>query len=152
MGGEYSDKSDFRVLLVEDNQGDVVLFNEALDHLNKSVELTIVKDSLTAIEFLNQSQKRNHLPDLILTDINMPGMSGKDLLIVLKKDLKWSSIPVIVMSTTSDPAEIKQAYELGASYFAVKRDRVDQIESLFYKMITLINQPEKPRSLSDFVL
>ncbi|MBL0072225.1 MAG: response regulator [Bacteroidetes bacterium] len=85
MGGEYSDKSDFRVLLVEDNQGDVVLFNEALDHLNKSVLLTIVKDSLTAIEFLNQSQKRNHLPDLILTDINMPGMSGKDLLIVLKR-------------------------------------------------------------------
>ena len=152
MGGEYFDKSDFRVLLVEDNEGDVVLFNEALGHLNRSVELTIVKDSFTAIQYLDHSETRNQLPHLILTDINMPGMSGKDLLIRIKKEVKWSEIPVIMMSTTSDPAEIKEAYDLGARYFAVKRDRVDQIEALFQKMIVLINESKKPRSLNDFVL
>lgn len=152
MGGGVLEKSNFRILLVEDNYGDVVLFHEALKHLESFVDLKIVKDSSTAIEYLAQLQLQNSLPDLILTDINMPGMSGKELLITIKTDSAFSRIPVIMMSTTSDPAEIKQAYESGASYFAVKRDSVDQIELLLSKIIHLINLSEKPRSLKDFVL
>lgn len=152
MGGGVIWKSNFRILLVEDNVGDVVLFNEALNHLDKVVELKIVKDSLTAIKHLTELPTSDLFPDLILSDINMPGMSGKDLLIALKNDIQFSDIPVIMMSTTSDPTEIKQAFELGARYFAVKRDSVDQIEKLFRKMINLVSLSEKPRSLKDFVL
>ncbi|MBL7915740.1 MAG: response regulator [Bacteroidia bacterium] len=152
MGGGVIWKSNFRILLVEDNVGDVVLFNEALNHLDNVVELKIVKDSLTAIKHLAELPTSDLFPDLILSDINMPGMSGKDLLIALKNDIQFSDIPVIMMSTTSDPTEIKQAFELGARYFAVKRDSVDQIEKLFRKMINLVTLSEKPRSLKDFVL
>lgn len=152
MGGAVIGQSNFRILLVEDNVGDVVLFNEALNHLDKVVELKIVKDSLTAIKHLAELPTRDLFPDLILSDINMPGMSGKDLLIALKNDIQFSDIPVIMMSTTSDPTEIKQAFDLGARYFAVKRDSVDQIEKLFRKMINLVSLSEKPRSLKDFVL
>lgn len=152
MGGENFDDSDFRVLLVEDNDGDVVLFKEALSQLNRNVALKIVKDSNAAIQFLENSTATDLLPHFILTDINMPGMSGKDLLILLKTEKKWNYIPVIMMSTTSDPVEIKKSYELGAAYFAVKRDRVDQIVSLFQKIFKLIKEPQGPRSLSDFVL
>lgn len=111
-----------KILLIEDNEGDVLLIKEALQEAKINCEMEIAKDGSEAIRILNElSQKKNiNLPDLILLDINLPKKNGHEVLASIKKNLFLKKIPVIVLSTSSFDSDIEKAYELHANCYIVK--------------------------------
>ena len=110
------------VLLVEDNDGDIVLTLEAFEESKIKTNISVVKNGKDALDFLNFKGKYRDVerPDLILLDLNIPIISGMEVLKEVKQDVKLKTIPVIVLTTSSNPKEIKSAYELYTNSFVTK--------------------------------
>ncbi len=106
---------DMRLLLVEDNHGDVLLFRRAIARLGLRIELDVAVSVDAALESL----RGGRAPDLIVTDLNLPRTSGLELLETVKSDAKLRRIPVLVVSSSTADADIAAAYDRQASgYFA----------------------------------
>ena len=120
MGLQPSDEA--RILLVEDNLGDILLLNEAFKEGGIAAELKVVGNGEEALEFLRGEGKYEgeHLPDLILLDLNLPRMDGRTLLRRLKSAPDLRSIPVIVLSSSNLPTDIRESYDMAASCYIVK--------------------------------
>src|ERR1700733_13716012 len=99
------------ILLVEDNEGDILLTKEAFDDTKIPIQLSIVKDGKEAMDFVNQSGKyRNtELPDLLLLDVNLPKKSGHEVLKYIKEAENLKHIPVIMFTTSSDQNDINSS-------------------------------------------
>ena len=110
------------VLLVEDNEGDIVLTLEAFEESKLKTNISVVKNGKDALDFLHFKGRYKDVerPDLILLDLNIPIISGMEVLKEIKQDLKLKTIPVIVLTTSSNPKEIKSAYELYTNSFVTK--------------------------------
>jgi len=106
-----------KLLLVEDNLGDVGLVREALTSCGARAELHVARDGLEALQRLNGE---SGLPDLILLDLNLPRMDGRELLARLKGDPELHRIPVIVFTSSNAPKDVAKAYELHANAYMVK--------------------------------
>jgi CheY-like chemotaxis protein len=91
------------ILLVEDNEGDILLTTEAFEESNIVVNLSVAKDGKAAIDFVSQRPGRTGagLPDLLLLDINLPKKNGHEVLKYFKGDEKLKHIPVIMLTTSS---------------------------------------------------
>ncbi len=100
------------VLLVEDSPEDVDLIKEALGTSDLVVNLSVVEDGKSAMDYLLQQEAfvGANRPDLIILDLNLPKKSGHDILAEIKKDLELKSIPVVVFSTSRSPEDINRAY------------------------------------------
>ena len=110
------------ILLVEDNEGDILLTTDALNELGSLLKISIVKDGWEAIQFLEQNGKyKNELePNLVLLDINLPKMNGHEVLLNIKSNEKLKHIPVIFLSTSSAEEDIQLAYKNQASFYLTK--------------------------------
>ncbi|MGV3611965.1 MAG: response regulator [Fluviicola sp.] len=110
------------VLLVEDNEGDIVLTLEAFEESKIKTTISVVKNGKDALDFVNFKGKYKDVerPDLILLDLNIPIISGMEVLKEIKQDVKLKTIPVIILTTSSNPKEIKSAYELYTNSFVTK--------------------------------
>ncbi|MBL4684839.1 MAG: response regulator [Nannocystaceae bacterium] len=108
------------VLLVEDNPGDVELTKRALQQGPLLNHLHVVRDGNSALQALRNSDERTGGFAMILLDLNLPGMSGFDVLRELKADRELRRIPVMMLTTSSRRADIDKAYELGAASYVVK--------------------------------
>jgi CheY-like chemotaxis protein len=116
-------QSPYAILLVEDDAADAVLIREALrDHPEARI-VAQAEDGLAALERLRDPSCRR--PDLIVLDLNMPRMNGAEVLEVLKGDEDLKSIPVVVLTTSSAPEDIRSAYELHANAFVTKPVSLD---------------------------
>jgi two-component system, chemotaxis family, response regulator Rcp1 len=126
------------ILLVEDNPGDVRLTIEALKEGNVSNHISVVGDGRHAMEFLlNKGEYADApRPDLILLDLNLPGMDGRDVLSEIKKDDKLKCIPVIILTTSKDEQDIMKTYKLHANCYITKPVLLD--DSM--KMVKLIEE------------
>jgi CheY-like chemotaxis protein len=113
------------VLLVEDNHGDVRLVREALVDHGQRVHLAVAHDGHSALERLRGPERR---PDLILLDLNLPGMDGISLLGRIKSDPKLRRIPVVVLTSSDSAAEIERVYDLHANCYLVKRSTLSEFE------------------------
>jgi chemotaxis family two-component system response regulator Rcp1 len=111
-----------RILLVEDNPGDVRLTREAFKDAKVQLELNVVNDGIEAMEFLRQRGKyaESLRPDLILLDLNLPRMDGRAVLEELKGDPALRSVPVIILSTSSSPDDIEHSYAHHANCYVAK--------------------------------
>jgi two-component system, chemotaxis family, response regulator Rcp1 len=109
------------VLLVEDNPGDVRLLREVLtgdvEGGGSRATLHVVPDGEQALTYLAQEDQR---PDLILLDLNLPGMSGKEVLDQIKADSDLLTIPVLILTSSSAPSDISDCYERHANCYLVK--------------------------------
>ena len=110
--------SPLRVLLVEDNPGDIDLIRETLADETRRPTLETARDGLDALERLLDTDQP--APDLILLDLNLPRMSGRELLAELKRHERLRSIPVVILSSSDAEQEIARSYELGAACYLVK--------------------------------
>ncbi len=110
------------VLLVEDNEGDIVLTIEAFEESKIKTKLSVVKNGKDALDFLNNKGMYQDVerPDLILLDLNIPMINGMDVLKEIKQNPVLKTIPVIVLTTSSNPKEIKNAYENYTNSFVTK--------------------------------
>ena len=111
-----------RVLHVEDNAGDVRLIAEALRESGIAFDVFVVSDGSQAMEFLRREAQFTgaQRPDLILLDLNLPKKGGREVLAEIKRDPALKTIPVVVLSTSSAPLDVTEAYELHANCYVTK--------------------------------
>jgi CheY-like chemotaxis protein len=134
------------VLLVEDDEGDVVMTREALHEGNVHNRLHVVSDGVEAINFLRRRDGHTDAPrpDLILLDLNLPRRDGRAVLEDIKSDPDLRRIPVIVLSTSEASEDIAQSYDLHANAYVTKpvdfdqfMSAVRQIDEFFVTIVTL---------------
>jgi two-component system, chemotaxis family, response regulator Rcp1 len=120
------------VLLVEDSPGDVRLTREALKEANPGIKLSVVSDGVEAMSFLHQDDEHRDAPrpDLILLDLNLPLMDGREVLTKIKEDDTLKTIPTIILTTSEAEADISRSYELQANSYLCKPVQLDKFESL----------------------
>ncbi|UBV44739.1 response regulator (plasmid) [Deinococcus taeanensis] len=106
-----------RFFLIDDNPHDQLLAMEAFAELCPDCHLTFANDGSEALRLL---QSTDELPEVILLDVNMPGMNGFEVLQSLKKDPRLATIPVVMLTTSGAPEDVAAAYTLYASSYLVK--------------------------------
>lgn len=112
----------FHMLIVEDNDDDVFLICEVLKDVPVPTSFDVVSDGIEALAFLRrQGRYRNaHPPSVVLVDINMPKMSGFDLLREMKADAALRCLPVVVLTTSQSEGDVVKSYDLGACSYITK--------------------------------
>lgn len=120
--------------MVDDDEDDCILVQAALEEVYFGCTFLCIQDGQGVIDYLNGrgdhlDAESAPLPDLILLDLNMPRMDGRQVLERLKTDRQFRSIPVIVLTTSSDPEDVKVCYELGANSYLVKRPTFEGLVS-----------------------
>jgi chemotaxis family two-component system response regulator Rcp1 len=111
----------FRILLVEDSPTDARLFREALKETEVTVQLLTAGDGVEAIDYLRQADMgAKSRPDLIMLDWNLPQKNGSDVLKEIKASPTLKQIPIIVMTSSNAPDDIRIAYSLNANAYLTK--------------------------------
>jgi two-component system, chemotaxis family, response regulator Rcp1 len=116
-----------RILLVEDNAGDVRLTQEALKEAKFRNTLHVVGDGVEALAYLRQEGKYSGAsrPHMVMLDLNMPRMDGREVLEAIKKDPDLMRIPVVVLTSSEAESDIAKAYELHANCYVTKPVGID---------------------------
>jgi chemotaxis family two-component system response regulator Rcp1 len=120
------------VLLVEDSPGDVRLTQEAFRDANPSIRLHVATDGVEAMTFLRREGIHANAPrpDLILLDLNLPKMDGREVLAHIKADDTLKTIPTVILTTSDAEADIVKSYQLQANCYLSKPVQLDVFESL----------------------
>jgi chemotaxis family two-component system response regulator Rcp1 len=120
------------VLLVEDSPGDVRLTQEAFRECGKPVRLHLAADGVEAMAFLRREGLYADAPrpDLIVLDLNLPKLDGREVLALIKKDQSLKIIPTIILTTSDDEADVMISYQLQANCYLRKPAHWDAFDSL----------------------
>ena len=120
------------VLLVEDNPADVRLMLETLRDANKAVRLHLAADGVEAMAFLRRqgASARAPRPVLILLDLNLPKMDGREVLAEVKGDIDLKTIPIVILTTSDAESDITRSYQLQANCYLTKPVRLEEYENL----------------------
>jgi CheY-like chemotaxis protein len=139
------------ILLVEDNEGDVVLAREALEESKFINNLHVVQDGVEAMSFLRKEgyYANKPRPDLILLDLNLPRKSGHEVLREIKNDERLRQIPVCILTVSDSEQDILETYDQHANCFVTKPVQIDrfmdivrQIEDFWFAIVTLPSKGE----------
>jgi chemotaxis family two-component system response regulator Rcp1 len=120
------------VLLVEDNPGDVRLTQEAFRDANPSIHLHVASDGVEAVAFLRHQGIHGNAPrpDIILLDLNLPKMDGREVLAHIKEDDSLKMIPTVILTTSDAEADIAKCYQLHANCYLTKPVQLGAFENL----------------------
>jgi two-component system, chemotaxis family, response regulator Rcp1 len=121
-----------QVLLVEDSPGDVRLTQEAFREANPLIHLHVANDGVEAMEFLRHGGRYvdSPRPDLILLDLNLPKMDGREVLALIKEDRELKTIPTVILTTSEAEVDIVRSYQLQANCYLNKPVQLDAFEGL----------------------
>jgi CheY-like chemotaxis protein len=108
------------ILLVEDNEGDILLTTEAFEESKIINIVDVIRDGKEAINFFNGLSNKDNTPDLVLLDINLPKMNGHEVLMYIKNNEKFKHIPVIMLTTSSSEKDILQSYKSHVNCYITK--------------------------------
>ena len=137
------------ILLVEDNEGDILLTKEALEDARIYINLSVVKDGKEAMDFLGKKDKyfNADLPDIILLDVNLPKKNGHEVLKYVKEDENLKHIPVIMLTTSSSQKDINLSYNNFANCYITKpveaNDFLAVVTSIENFWISIVKLPKK---------
>ena len=131
------------ILLVEDNEGDILLVSEALEEGKFLHDLSVVKDGQSAIDFLQRKNEHADVkqPNLVLLDVNLPRLNGHEVLHFIKNDDKLKHIPVIMLTTSSSEKDMLSCYRNYANCYIIKpvdANRFDEVISAIQQFWTSI--------------
>ncbi len=126
------------ILLVEDNEGDILLTRDAIENRKFINKLSVVKNGKTAIDFIFQEGEYADAerPDIILLDVNLPLKNGHEVLHCIKSDDRTKDIPVIMLTTSSSERDINLSYKNHANCYITKPIDMDE----FIKAITTVEE------------
>jgi CheY-like chemotaxis protein len=139
-------QSEVHVLLVEDDPGDVLMTREAFEHHRIRNPLHVVVDGVAALRFLRREGEYTDAPrpGLILLDLNLPLMNGREVLAEIKSDEGLRSIPVVVLTTSQAEEDIVRSYNLHANAYITKpvdftrfMEVIHQIDNFFVTVVRL---------------
>ena len=121
-----------RVLLVEDSPGDVRLTQEAFRSADMSIQLSVASDGVDAMAMLNREGEYADAsrPDLVLLDLNLPRMDGREVLARIKADPNLKSIPTVILTTSEADVDIAKSYQLHANSYLSKPVQLSDFEAL----------------------
>jgi chemotaxis family two-component system response regulator Rcp1 len=125
---------DIEILLVEDNPGDVRLTLEALKEGRINNKVNVVTDGEQAINYLKKGLAAHTLPDLILLDLNLPKLSGREVLEIVKTDEGLKHIPVIILTTSKSEDDILKSYQHYANCYITKPVDFEQFSVAIKKL------------------
>jgi two-component system response regulator len=140
---------EIEVLLIEDSASDAEMIIRALKKNNSSLRLLHVKHGGEALDYLFGQEKFqgrdvSNIPKVILIDLKMPKVNGKECLMRIKDHQKTKKIPVVVLSSSREPEDINECYYLGANGYAVKSVESDTFEKVIAGLGTYwltVNEP-----------
>lgn len=142
-------KPPLKLLIIEDNPGDAVLFQAFFKQDRRRSEFFHVSDGEEALQFLYKegAHTGSPRPDIIVVDINLPRIDGKDLVREIKNNDSLRSIPVIVFTSSESEEDIRQCYASGANCVLIKAADVDGASHIFELMESFwINAVHLPTS------
>ncbi len=142
----FSQRTRPQILIVDDDPGDVDLALEILEDSDAHFNVHAVQNGVEALAFMRRESPYEDVPhpDLVLLDLNMPKMDGREVLAALKSDPSLCHIPVMVLTTSDDYIDICRSYQLGANGYITKpvgipeyADLVKKLESFWFSLIKL---------------
>ena len=138
MSNEFVASRPANILLVEDNDNDVELTRMSFKMSKMKVNLFIANDGVECMDFLRKQGQFIDvpLPDLILLDLNMPRMDGREVLTELARDEQFRHLPVVILTTSAEEKEILKMYKLRCSSYIVKPVDFEQ----FHRAIRTITE------------
>lgn len=135
------------IMLVEDNEGDIVLTEEVFRSSGLTNPISVLRDGEEALDFLYRRNKFTEAerPDLILMDINVPKVNGKEILAIIKNNKDLKMIPVIMLTTSSAEKDVLESYMNHANCFITKplnftdfTKAVAEIKSFWFTLVTTV--------------
>ncbi len=138
-----------KILLVEDNEGDIVLTREALEDSRIIGHVDVARDGSAAMRYFDEILRDEHiqLPDMILLDINLPKKNGHEVLQYVKESEELRHIPVIMLTTSSSERDIVESYRHYANCYITKPvdvnnfvDVISHIENYWFNVVQLPNK------------
>lgn len=138
--------SPVRILVVDDDPGDVLMIEEALEDSDVEKVIDVVNDGQEAMEFLRREGRHTaaQRPDVILLDLNMPRMDGCQVLGEVKRDEDLRTIPIVVLTTSNADTDVVSSYTLQANAYVTKpidlddfNDVVHRIDEFFGRVVVL---------------
>jgi chemotaxis family two-component system response regulator Rcp1 len=140
------------ILLIEDSPGDVRLTQEAFRGADDALRLHVAADGAEAISFLRREGIHGEAPrpDLILLDLNMPRMDGRQVLSAIKQDDELKAIPTVILTMSEAVADIATVYQLRANCYLTKPVEFDAFESLVKSIgtfwLTMVRLPSQQQA------
>ncbi len=144
------------ILLVEDNEGDILLTTEALENAKLFTKLSVVKDGKEAMDFLTNADGYSNAtqPDMILLDINLPKRNGHQVLKFIKENEVLKHIPVIMLTSSSSASDINQAHKNYVNCFITKpieaQSFLDIIATIENFWLSIVKLPAKTNYYDQF--
>ena len=125
------------ILLAKDNEDYALLFQYALRAARIQANLLIVRDGKEAVDYLAGAEPyadrtKHPFPKLVLLDLKMPRMDGFEVLCAVRQRLGFTRLPVIVLTHSNNPADIRRAYELGATSYFQKPDSLEGLDEMIH--------------------
>jgi CheY-like chemotaxis protein len=127
---------EIKILLVEDNEVDAAVTIRLLNLNRLNKDLVLATNSKDALEALQRRNREGNSPNLILLDINLPDISGIDLLTRIKEDEIFRKIPVVILTGSNEDQDIQKSYDLGASSYLVKPISNDAMKQVIKKLFS----------------
>ena len=142
---------DVQILLVEDNASDAEMTIRALSKITMASRLLRVKDGAEALDFLfaegaYSDRSVGATPKLVILDLKLPKVSGKEILARIKSDERTRKIPVVILSSSREALDVKECYDLGANGYVRKPNTFEQLQNIVSLLAEYWNVCEKPHS------
>ncbi len=143
------------ILLIEDNEGDILLTLEAFKDSKITNNFNICRDGEEALAYLSKQDDfiNATTPDIILLDLNLPKIDGKQVLEEIKNDKKLRLIPVVMLTSSKAERDIVQSYELHANSYIIKpvdfnqfTEIVDSIDNFWFSIVVLPDDTDQPQT------
>jgi len=129
------------VIFADDDEDDRSVFQYVINEIDPDIRIEFVSNGIQLVDLL-----QHFMPDMIFLDLEMPYKNGLECLVEIREHPRLNTLPVIVFSSTTRPANIQTAYEMGAHLFLIKASTVQEYKQALQTILELNwNQPEKVR-------
>jgi CheY-like chemotaxis protein len=139
-----------RIFLADDDDDDCLLFKDAILEIDENIDLIVSKNGDELMKTFKVDVPP--LPDVLFLDLNMPCKTGFECLNEIKRTEALKDVPVVVLSTSSNPENIRKAYDCGADFYARKPGDFYVLKKLIEQILCIDWNIDMPRDFKDFLL